>query len=459
MTGPTPTPPAVSYPLTSFPGTGTYIVAGGSRISGYPQISPGVYTVTGPPAADYAIYGGNLEPLNWFFGDFRPPIDANVGTGAPQIVVIPPSAYVLQTIDYGTWTRLSVAPTLYVKLQDGSWFDVTNPQPPLLEGGETAIRTLPVTVARTVRAPYRMRIRNPGSEIEEVQGWSIQRISGKEPLRVFMPDGNWLEIMRFQSTREFAHQDDTVVESDDGVEVRIGTVGMSGDGVTASSWGWYMETTIVDSSPGAIAAMQSLPPTFETPLSFFPFMDGPGANFPWATGHAAQEFDGSLTGNAVKLYVTADLNLARWADRAFNPGGHYRAYVRLSLFMGANADFGESGFSSYVDVYRATTPTEPIDVYPNWISSSPQGATVPRLLNIGAGAATSALDHIAFAANIDEDVVRHYDTPLSSLDSEVQLDFYIQTGMPPVPANGVGIIGGKVNTVTAVPRLTVAFVP
>lgn len=364
-------------------GDGIYIVADGESLNpGYPQIEPGVYRSAGE-----AFLGATYE----LFGGFGNLLFQGVGFLGEVTIVIPRMCWAFQTTGMRPWTRIADVPTLWLRMPDDTWFNITDPQP-----------GAPANLTSGLYNAYQMRIQTHPDGLN----W-LHQTNGFIPLRVRHPDGYWLNVMQFDVEPDGG-------SPDPGFMFDILPFGLDSSEADTSYPIWYVRqsTLGISESSGIPISGNVFSEVFNDP-SLGPLFD------------------------IRREYYAVDLDLVRWAKQALDPDNQFSLSLRfeggVSCFeiiggIQVDGDWGEARLSN------ASGSTTYINAYPdneNFVS----GNYVPRISLTGPATPGSALH--TFTA-VGSPTPQYFDLALNlaALEDVHSLEFELNPVTPATPAEG-----------------------
>lgn len=365
-------------------GDGAYVVATGDQINlSYAQIEPGVYRCGGE-----AVFGASYQ----IFGPWGNLLYQGFGATSETTISIPRLCYVFQTTGMEPWTKIGSPPTLWLRMPDASWLNVSDPQ-----------TDTPADLLSGFYNPWQLRLRALSP------GWFYQA-NDRFPLYILMPDGYWLAVGHYGG-----HPD--LGSPDPGFMIPILPYGLDSTEAATSLPVWNVRS--LNGTP-------TLSQGSSVPLNVF------------------YEIDGSGTHDTRLEYYSVDLDLVRWADRALNPDNTF--YLSLRFASGVDcftvvAGDQVAGLWGEVVLHAVTGTVVDTATFPNVDGFHVTGQYVPRISLTGEPVAGTPIN--TFTASPD---TQYFDVPISlpALDGLHTLDFALIPTAPatPDPGDSARVNGG-----------------
>jgi hypothetical protein len=425
-------------------GDGCYLVAPGATLYSYSppvQIPPGIYETTG------SAPGATYECFFWNIGSVSQDFVRGTGTGGSQKITIPRFTYAFQTQGFDDWEFVSHAPMWWVKMDDGTWRNLTYPQPdqpPDYHRGRWFVYP-PLNMNLFPGVLYD-DLALPGST--KFYYWYTQDPKGPQRLHVKMADGTWQEIGRFIWPVPYTSR---VGSSQHSAQIPTFAINALEGGSDAG--GYIHDLWFVYNDDGIGG-----PPGSGSQGSFNQnYYEEHGAEARSRCFNAS--FGGPSRADSWNFFII-DLDYARWVKRSFDPddiftmvltfnGGFSQSTITTNTFWPSGHPGGEittevvETTDGQIRLHEAFGSTAEVTVYPaNTNNSSYQNAgsdVLPRIeITSEPTASTELATFTQFTAT------NPYTVPLDGALSVTRYLLYRakldQVGVPSVPATPPGAL-------------------
>jgi hypothetical protein len=369
-------------------GDGAYVVADGDQINvNYPQIEPGIYQSDGE-----AIFGATYQVIGW--GYFY----QGAGLFGETTICIPRNAWAFQTTGMQDWYKIDDPPTLWLRMPDETWRNVTDP-----------LIDTPADLTDDLYYPYQLRMRLTGPQ------WFYQSMGSffaNASFAVRMPGGYWMNIANYSG------QDRLGRSPEPGFMIGITPFGLdSTEADNSKPWWYVLESTGGVSESAGIPLSGGVFCEVNTPLVGDPQFD------------LRREF------------LSVDLNLVRWAARAFDPSNDFTLTLRFD-----GGVQGPVGAGSEVRLATATGSVVDTDVFPlNDEQYRVAGQYVPLISLTGEPIPGSIIHTFT---DTGSPAPQYYEYPISlpALEGSRSLEFQVIPVPPDTPPpGGTARVNGGVN--------------